>query len=129
MEDKNKVTKRVMLNRVIEVATELGRQDIVEFAKSEIELLDRKNANRKPTKAQLENEKIKETILIELERVLNAKKVDNICVKDLFEASEELQKNDNSIAKITQLLLQLQKANLVDCIKLKGKNYYFLVQE
>ena len=129
MENKNKVTKRDMLKRVIEVATKLERQDIIEFANNEIELLDRKNANRKPTKTQLENEKLKETILTELERVLTEKSVNNICAKDLFEASEELQKNDNSVARITQLLLQLQKEELVGSIQIKRKNHYFLIKD
>lgn len=43
------------------------REDFVEFINHEIELLDRKNnSNRKPTKNQVDNEKIKATILEEM---------------------------------------------------------------
>ena len=62
------MTKREFLNEVIAVidgTSEMDALELKEFAKAEIVKLDERNANRssKPTKAQIENEPIKEKIL------------------------------------------------------------------
>lgn len=62
------MTKREFLNEVIAVIDGTSEVDVLElkeFAKVEIVKLDERNANRssKPTKAQIENEPIKEKIL------------------------------------------------------------------
>lgn len=62
------MTKREFLNEVIAVidgTSEVDALELKEFAKAEIVKLDERNASRssKPTKAQIENEPIKEKIL------------------------------------------------------------------
>ena len=62
------MTKREFLNEVIAVidgTSEMDALELKEFAKAEIVKLDERNASRssKPTKAQIENEPIKEKIL------------------------------------------------------------------
>ena len=62
------MTKREFLNEVIAVIDGTSEVDVLElkeFAKAEIVKLDKRNASRssKPTKAQIENEPIKEKIL------------------------------------------------------------------
>ena len=62
------MTKREFFNEVIAVIDGTSEVDVLElkeFAKAEIVKLDERNANRssKPTKAQIENEPIKEKIL------------------------------------------------------------------
>ena len=62
------MTKREFLNEVIAVidgTSEVNVLELKEFAKAEIIKLDERNASRssKPTKAQIENEPIKEKIL------------------------------------------------------------------
>lgn len=62
------MTKREFLNEVIAVidgTSEVNILELKEFAKAEIVKLDERNASRssKPTKAQIENEPIKEKIL------------------------------------------------------------------
>lgn len=62
------MTKREFFNEVIAVidgTSEVNVLELKEFAKAEIVKLDERNANRssKPTKAQIENEPIKEKIL------------------------------------------------------------------
>ena len=54
------MTKREFLTSIAnsDLATE-----IIEFAQTEIEKMDAKNANRKPTKKQLENEVVAATIV------------------------------------------------------------------
>ena len=56
-----KKTKREFYNEIM--AIEGVSTEIVDFCKAEIALLDKKNANRKPTKAQEANEQYKATIL------------------------------------------------------------------
>lgn len=69
-----KMTKRDYFNGLMEVIE--NHKDSIEnyeefkaFIEREIELLNRKRSNSKPTKTQIENEKIKEKILIALEKV------------------------------------------------------------
>ena len=61
----NKITKRDNFNAIIEVLNSANRPDLASVMIHEIELLDKKNANRsdKPTAAQKENVKIKEKLL------------------------------------------------------------------
>lgn len=58
-----KRTLREMFDDVIVLAEENGRDDLVEFAKGRIALLDKKSANKKPSKTAEENEALKEVIL------------------------------------------------------------------
>ena len=65
----NRTTKRDNFNTIIGILENADRPDLVAVMAHEIELLDRKNANRsdKPTAAQKENVKIKSAILSALE--------------------------------------------------------------
>lgn len=58
-----KRTQRDYFNDVIVLAEENGRDDLVEFAKGRIALLDKKSANKKPSKTAEENEVLKGVIL------------------------------------------------------------------
>lgn len=60
-----KITKRDNFNAIIAVLTEAGKDDLVAVMEHEIELLDKKSANRstKPTVRQDENAKIKDDIV------------------------------------------------------------------
>lgn len=62
-----KKTQKDMFNEVIALATANGREDIVKFAEERIAALDKKSANRKPSKNQTANEEIKAEILEFLE--------------------------------------------------------------
>ena len=69
-----KMTKRDYFNGLLEVIE--NHKDNIEnyeefkgFIEREIELLNKKRSNSKPTKTQKENEKIKEKILIALEKI------------------------------------------------------------
>ena len=59
MAETKKITKKDNFNEIIKVATELGRTDLVEFATKEIALLEKKSANKAPTKTQVANESFK----------------------------------------------------------------------
>lgn len=58
----NKMTQKDFFNEIIKVAQDAGREDIVEFAEGRIAVLDKKTANRKPSKTQAENADLKEKI-------------------------------------------------------------------
>ena len=69
-----KMTKRDYFNgllRVIENHKDSieNYEDFKAFIEREIELLNKKRSNSKPTKTQIENEKIKEKILIAFEKI------------------------------------------------------------
>lgn len=130
--EKTKVTKRVMLERVIEIAVKVGDQEMKAWAENEIDLLNRKNANRKPTKEQEKNQKIKDLIVEELERLTKTEdQVTPICVKDLLAQSEELNEMaEGSSNRVTQLLRTLTKENKVASEDgKKGLKYYYLVED
>lgn len=59
----NKITQKEMFNEIIALAESASREDIVEFAKGRIEMLARKNANKKATANQQANEVLKTEIL------------------------------------------------------------------
>jgi len=58
-----KMTQRDMFNEVIALAKENGRDDLVEFAEGRIALLDKKSANKKPSKVQEGNKVLAEIVL------------------------------------------------------------------
>ena len=59
----NKKTLKDFYNDIIALATENGRDDLVTFCEDRIEKLGRKSTSKKPTKTQVENEGIKDTII------------------------------------------------------------------
>ena len=62
----NKVTKRDVINMMLSDSAIAANETYKAFLEHEIELLDKKAANKKPTKAQVENEGVKERILAAL---------------------------------------------------------------
>lgn len=69
-----KMTKRDYFNGLLGVIENHkdsieNYEDFKAFIEGEIELLNKKHSNSKPTKTQIENEKIKEKILIAFEKI------------------------------------------------------------
>lgn len=58
-----KMTKRDYYKMLLQVEGVKGNTELENFIKHEIELVDRKNVTRKPTKEQIKNENIKIEIL------------------------------------------------------------------
>lgn len=85
----------------------------IEFLKERAELHAKKNASRKPTKAQAENEAIKEQIL-------------DFMQKDKVYTITEIQKGVglDSNQKTSALVRQLRDADLVARSEVKGKAYF-----
>lgn len=113
-----KKTKKVYFNEILEIVK--GNSDLENFVKHEIELLDKKNLSKAPTKVQIENESIKETILEVL--IASDKKM---TITDIQNANEELSSYSNQ--KISALLTQLINENKVERTMEKKKAYFSVV--
>ena len=114
----NKKTQKDFFNEIIEVLNEVGRTDLVEFCEDRIEKLSRKSSSTKPTKTQVENEGIKDTILEVL--------------AELGSASATMIATDPRIGvsnqKVTSLLTQLKKDNKVVRSEDKGKVFFSVAE-
>ena len=96
----NKMTQRDYFNETKSVLETLGRDDLVAFINERIAALDKKSANRKPTKTQAENEGIKAVILEVLEKSENP-----LTVTEVLKADERL--SGFTAQKISALMTQL----------------------
>ena len=115
----NKMTIKDYFNEIIELATENDRDDLVAFCEDRIEKLSRKTSDgkKKPTKTQVENEGIKDTILEVLADLENPATVSEIMTDGRVTITSQ---------KLTSLLTQLKKAEKVVRTEEKGKAYYSL---
>lgn len=107
----NKMTQRDYFNAIIAMAkgepTKVPAEDIVAFVNERIAALDKKSANRKPTKAQTENEGVKAVILEVLGKAENP-----LTVTEVLKADERLA--DFTTQKISALMTLLVKAGEVE---------------
>lgn len=113
----NKMTQRDFYNEIIALAEANEREDIVEFAKGRIAVLDKKSANKKPTKTQEENEVLKGVILDTLT-------VDGVTVSELQSKNEVLGGLSNQ--RVSALLRQMVTDGAVVKTVDKKKSYFSL---
>ena len=115
----NKPTKREMFEAIKAVPEVSENEVFVNFLNHEIELLDKKSANKKPNKNQEANEGIKAVIL----EVLTAEPV---TVSDIIKADDRLA--EYSLPKVTALLTLLRKEGRVVRTEDKKKAFYALAE-
>lgn len=97
-----KVTKKDMFETLLKVEGIVGNKEFEDFIKHEIELLDnKKKADRKPTKTQIENEALKDKILDYLAEV-----DEPVTIKDMQNGIEGFKELSNQ--KINRLLIALR---------------------
>lgn len=114
------MTKKEMFNEVIALATENKREDIVNFAQHEIDLLNSKKSNNTMTATQKANEEIKVIILEELAK-LNVP----MTITDFLNASEKVNALVNgSNQKTSALMKQLVDNKAVVKTVDKKKSYF-----
>jgi len=115
----NKMTQRDFYNEIIALAKDNDRNDIVEFAEGRIAVLDKKTANKKPTKTQEENEVLKGVIL-------NTLTNKGVTVTDLQSKNEELSalSNQRVSALLRQMIADGKVVKTVD----KKKSYFALAE-
>lgn len=112
-----KITKKDYFNQIIEVLSEHGTQEQVDFCKHEIELLDKKAQNKKKGVSE-ENRKLADVVLSVL---ANGKKM---TVSEVQKADTEL--STLSTPKVTALLNLLQNEGSVVREVEKGKPLFSL---
>ena len=126
MENK-KVTKKEYFGMIMDICQD--REDIVNFCKHEIELLDKKNAKGGATKTQKENEIVANMLVEELEKAGKP-----ITITDLINSSEVVKgyrlENGNALSnqKISAIFKQLvENKTLVKVID-KKKSYFSIAE-
>lgn len=118
-----KVTKREYFGMIMDMCKD--REDIVNFCKHEIELLDKKNAKGGVTKTQKENEIVANVLMEELAKVGKP-----ITITDLMNSSEVVKEyrleNGNALSnqKISAIFKQLVESNKVVKVIDKKKSYF-----
>lgn len=78
----NKMTQRDYYNAIIALATENGRDDLVDFCNGRIAVLNKKAENKKATKTQEANEELKVVVTEVLGGLDNPATVSEIMAKD-----------------------------------------------
>lgn len=117
MANTTKVTKRDNFNEIITIATELGRQDLVDFCKHEIELLDKKKS--KETKSQKENTELMAQLLEQLTVIGKA-----VTISEFMKlASDFVTEHDLSNQKISSLFTKMKDKEIERTV-IKGKAYF-----
>ena len=115
-----KVTKRMRFEQIKSLISD--NEELVAFIDHEIELLDKKNSrSNKPTKTQVENETIKNTIFNILQTTNKPMTVTQLL------ATEELHGLSNQ--KVSALLTQLRDVNKVVRTVEKKVAYYSINEE
>lgn len=114
-----KKTQKNYFEEIIALAKENGRDDLVAFCEDRIEKLSKKSSSKKPTKVQVENESIKNTILEVLGEIAPATAT-MIAIDPRVNVSNQ---------KVTALLRQLIESGDVVKATEKGKSLFSLTVE
>ena len=119
---------KAMLNG--EVVKEFTPEQAIEFLNERIAITEKKNAggtDRKPTKAQVENEGIKEQIILFLENASEPVSIKDICKAVGNDSPQKI------TALVSAMLVERKGvANPDGCVKrteVKGKAYFALATE
>lgn len=116
-----KMTKRDYFNQVLAIVENAKEnienyEDVKNFVEHEIELLNKKKSNTKPTKTQVENEKIKARILEVLTEVNEVMTISELMTADGLE--------NYSNQKLSALANQLVKEEKVVKTSVKKVSYF-----
>lgn len=117
----NKITRKELFTALLNLEAVQINPLWKEKLEAEIVAIDKKNANRKPTAQQVENEGIKEEIVTILEGYPEGLTVTQIMKLHSFEFRSNQQ--------CTALCRQLRLDNIIDRKETKKGTLYFLVNE
>lgn len=117
----NKITRKELFTALLTLEAVQTNPLWKEKLEAEIVAIDKKNANRKPTAQQVENEGIKEEIVTILEGYPEGLTVTQIMKLHSFEFRSNQQ--------CTALCRQLRLDNIIDRKETKKGTLYFLVNE
>ena len=113
-----KVTKKDRFMEIIEIATELGREDLIDFCNHEIELLDKKASKSSESKTKKENAELMNTLYEELVEIGKA-----VTISEFMKLSTVVEEKGLSNQKVSSLFTKM-KGEKVDRTVIKGKAYY-----
>jgi predicted transcriptional regulator len=120
MSNEKKFTKREKFEMIAKIDAVASNPILAEFVEHELDLLAKKNASGvgKQTATQKANEELKSAILDEMAKEPNR----------LYSISEMIKVfpccNDLSLPKVTAVVTQLSKANVVERVEEKRKAYF-----
>lgn len=128
-----KKTKREFYMEMVDIFTELGKGEYVDFCNHQIELLDKKSSGSTGlTKTQKENEIIKNIILEELAKYQGE---NGITITDLMKQSDVLSNyvteagNNLTNQKMSALMKKLVDEKTVSRTTDKKKSYFQIIGE
>lgn len=113
-----KMTRKDFFVEILNLEQVQSNADYVVFLEKEIEKCNRKTVNKKPTATQLENEKLKNAILV----FLSGEGDNRFTVTELTQQVDELE--GRTIQKVSALMRQLLHDGLVTRIIEKNKTYF-----
>lgn len=114
-----KITKKELFGMLLAIEEVSQSQVLVDFINHELELLQKKTEKSATSKQKKENEAIQTQILVELGTF-----DEPITVDELRKASGYITENGFSNQKVTSMLTQLVKNDLVERTVVKGKAYF-----
>ena len=116
-----KLTKKDYFNMLLNLEEIKASEELTSFIEHELELLDNKATNRKPTKTQAENEVLRRAILDTLEP--NKK----YTIAEIMETVPELKNHSTMTSqRVSALITQLKNDNLMIRTEEKRKAYFQL---
>ena len=117
MTTNKKMTKRDYFNALLKIEAVKGNDELVNFIKHEVELLEKKNAaDKKPTAQQKENDGIKEAVLNGMAE--NRMYTITELIKEVPECA------DLTNQRVSALVRQLVAENKVERFEEKRKAYF-----
>ena len=111
--ENNTMTKRENFTAIVSVLESANRVDLADVMRHELELLDKKNASKKPTSVQVANESLKNVILNYVTDV-------PMTATEIMAAIPEITSNQ----KASALLNQMVKAGTLNKVVEKRKSYF-----
>lgn len=117
------MTKVEMLNAIMAVEEVAQNEEMVNFIEKEISIIQKRNANKTPSKRQKENEELKPIVLDALANIGEPCTVSDLIKSDIL-ASKEL-----STQRATPILKKLEKDGEVVCTKNGKSTLYALAEE
>ena len=118
-----KVTKKDRFMEIIEIATELGREDLIDFCNHEIKLLDKKASKSSESKTKKENVELMNALYEELAEIGKA-----VTISEFMKLSTVVEEKELSNQKVSSLFTKM-KGEKVDRTVIKGKAYYSAIVE
>lgn len=118
-----KVTKKDRFMEIIEIATKLGREDLIDFCNHEIALLDRKASKSGESKSKKENAELMNALYEELAEIGKA-----VTISEFMKLSTVVEEKELSNQKVSSLFTKM-KGEKVDRTVIKGKAYYSAIVE